>query len=276
MRGSIFLAACFSMLAAANVALRPQQQQQHLKQWRVMRGGATETEALAPETEKKKASQVLDGGTSAASLQDQLTTIFKRVLRLARRVYSRIVGADVESAPSASSEKKTASQEPKEAAAAEEKAPPPAPVRRRAPTTAASRKAARISRELAEFQRSPPEGCKLTLGKNLNVWIITLTGSPGTIFEGEKYKLRVAFPPDYPASPPSVYFLQPTPRHPHVYTNGDICLSLLGEGWSPNLTVPKLALSILSMLSSAKHKGVPQDNSNHAGNQPGKKQEGWM
>jgi len=161
----------------------------------------------------------------------------------------------------------------------EDAAPPPEnePQRRRkGPTSAASRKATRIARELAEFRRSPPEGCALAVGKNLNVWVITLTGAPGTVFDGEKYKLRVAFPADYPASPPSVYFLQPTPRHPHVYTNGDICLSLLGEGWSPNLTVPKLALSILSMLSSTKHKGVPQDNANHCNNPPGKPQEGWM
>ena len=26
------------------------------------------------------------------------------------------------------------------------------------------------------------------------VWIVTLTGSPGTVYAGEKYKLRVEFP----------------------------------------------------------------------------------
>lgn len=65
---------------------------------------------------------------------------------------------------------------------------------------------------------------------------------------------------DYPSKPPSVYFLQPTPRHEHVYTNGDICLNLLGRDWRPNMTAHTLALSILSMLSSAKEKKIPQDN----------------
>lgn len=65
---------------------------------------------------------------------------------------------------------------------------------------------------------------------------------------------------DYPSKPPSVYFLQPTPRHEHVYTNGDICLNLLGRDWRPNMTASTLALSILSMLSSAKEKKIPQDN----------------
>jgi hypothetical protein len=57
-------------------------------------------------------------------------------------------------------------------------------------------------------------------------------------------------PQDYPLKPPSCYFLQPTPRHPHCYSNGDICLSLLGKGWRPNLSAQHIALSILSMLSS--------------------------
>ena len=80
----------------------------------------------------------------------------------------------------------------------------------------------------------------------------------------------------YPTKPPSVYFLKPTPRHQHVYTNGDICLDLLGRGWKPQITVRTLAISILSMLCSAKEKGIPPDNSNHADNAPGKPQEGWL
>ena len=67
-----------------------------------------------------------------------------------------------------------------------------------------------------------------------------------------------------------------TPRHPHVYTNGDICLNLLGNGRRPTITVAQLSFSILSMLSSAKTKGIPQDNAVHAASAPGKPQEGWM
>ena len=81
---------------------------------------------------------------------------------------------------------------------------------------------------------------------------------------------------DYPLKPPSCYFLQPTPRHPHVYTNGDICLSLLGKGWRPNLSAQHIALSILSMLSSVRTKGLPQDNAAHADATPGKSQDNWM
>jgi ubiquitin-conjugating enzyme E2 W len=75
-------------------------------------------------------------------------------------------------------------------------------------------------------------------------------------------QLRVEFPKEYPTKPPAVYFLQPTPRHVHVYTNGDICLDLLGKGWRPQITVRTLAISILSMLSSCKEKAIPPDNAN--------------
>ena len=110
-----------------------------------------------------------------------------------------------------------------------------------------------------------------------------MTGAEGTIYAGEKYRLKFTFPSNYPFSPPSVHFLHPIPKHEHVYTNGDICLNLLGillrhntsenidvvivftsaflgPGWMPTMTAQGIAISILSMLSSAREKKVPPDN----------------
>ena len=134
----------------------------------------------------------------------------------------------------------------------------------------------RIQKELKSFIDQPPSNCKVTVGQNIKVWIITITGANGTIYAGEKYKLKVTFPKDYPTKPPSVYFLKPCPKHMHVYSNGDICLSLLGKGWRAQMTVESIAVSILSILSNAKEKKLPPDNAIHADNIPGQQQEGWM
>jgi ubiquitin-conjugating enzyme E2 W len=136
----------------------------------------------------------------------------------------------------------------------------------------------RIQRELKAFLADPPPNLRVKVsGKNIRVWIVTVEGAKNTIYEGETFKLRIAFPAQYPQVPPSVYFLPPNiPVHEHVYTNGDICLSLLGKDWRPTMTAQSIAMSILSILSSARSKSLPMDNARHAQNRPGQYQKDWV
>jgi ubiquitin-conjugating enzyme E2 W len=134
----------------------------------------------------------------------------------------------------------------------------------------------RIQNELRSFINNPPENCKVHVGSNIRQWVVSITGPKGTIYEGEKYKLKMIFPKEYPSKPPSVYFLKPTPKHVHVYSNGDICLNLLGKDWRSTMTAELLAVSILSMLASAKEKKSPVDNAMHADMAPGQQQDNWM
>jgi ubiquitin-conjugating enzyme E2 W len=135
----------------------------------------------------------------------------------------------------------------------------------------------RIQRELKSFIQEPPDNLSVKVGKNIRVWIVTVKGAANTIYEGESFMLRISFPKDYPTVPPSVYFLPPNiPLHEHIYSNGDICLSLLGKGWRPTMTAQSIALSILSILSSAQSKSLPMDNARHAQNKPGEYQEAWV
>ncbi|RVW51736.1 putative ubiquitin-conjugating enzyme E2 16 [Vitis vinifera] len=82
----------------------------------------------------------------------------------------------------------------------------------------------RLQKELVEWQVNPPAGFKHKVTDNLQRWVIEVHGAPGTLYANESYQLQVDFPEHYPMEAPQVIFLQPAPLHPHIYSNGHICL----------------------------------------------------
>ncbi|XP_026449639.1 probable ubiquitin-conjugating enzyme E2 16 isoform X2 [Papaver somniferum] len=98
-------------------------------------------------------------------------------------------------------------------------------------SSAPSRKAAlskiassRLQKELAEWQLNPPFGFTHNVSDNLQRWVIEVNGAEGTLYTDEVYQLQVDFPEHYPMEAPQVIFLNPAPLHPHIYSNGHICL----------------------------------------------------
>ena len=80
----------------------------------------------------------------------------------------------------------------------------------------------------------------------------------------EKYRMRFVFSSNYPIEAPEVVFQyvpsnapgggpgceRKIPLHPHIYSNGIICLDLLDrQGWSPVHNVESICISIQSMLA---------------------------
>ncbi|XP_061615109.1 probable ubiquitin-conjugating enzyme E2 W-B isoform X1 [Phyllopteryx taeniolatus] len=125
--------------------------------------------------------------------------------------------------------------------------------------------AKRLQKELLALQHDPPPGMTLnekSVQNTITQWIVDMEGAPGTLYEGEKFQLLFKFSSRYPFDSPQVMFTgDNVPVHPHVYSNGHICLSILTEDWSPALSVQSVCLSIISMLSSCKEKRRPPDNS---------------
>ena len=123
----------------------------------------------------------------------------------------------------------------------------------------------RLQKELQRLVTSPADGIKISdetyNASDLTSWKIDVTGPKETLFEGENFQLSFQFNEKYPFDSPIVTFTGDNiPKHPHVYSNGHICLSILTTDWSPALTVYSVCLSILSMLASATKKARPPDN----------------
>ena len=79
-------------------------------------------------------------------------------------------------------------------------------------------------------------------------WTVIFFGPTESEYEDGIFKLKVDFKGKYPFEPPTCQFITKI-YHPNIDTGGRICLDVLKSNWSPALTVPKLVLSIISLLT---------------------------
>ena len=111
--------------------------------------------------------------------------------------------------------------------------------------------AKRIQKELAEISLEPPCNCSAgPKGDNLFEWVSTIVGPQDSPYAGGIFFLDITFPADYPFKPPKVTF-KTRIYHCNVNSQGNICLDILKDQWSPALTVSKVLLSICSLLTDA-------------------------
>mmetsp|Transcript_37113 Transcript_37113/g.74913 ORF Transcript_37113/g.74913 Transcript_37113/m.74913 type:complete len:149 (+) Transcript_37113:145-591(+) len=119
----------------------------------------------------------------------------------------------------------------------------------------------RLQKELEALRARPAEeGIVVEEATDLRQWFVGVTGASGSLYVGEHFTLRFVFPERYPLESPEVVFVGEPPIHPHIYSNGHICLSILYDHWSPALTVHAVCMSIVSMLSSCTEKVRPRDD----------------
>lgn len=114
----------------------------------------------------------------------------------------------------------------------------------------------RLQKELSKIIGTLPPGIALVRAEDFKEWqldIRVLDDNP--IYKGKTYRLNFKFTSNYPIDAPIVTFVEAPgitiPMHPHIYSNGIICLDLLssGNGWSPVQSVESVCMSIQSMLT---------------------------
>ncbi|CAM9094505.1 unnamed protein product [Ascophyllum nodosum] len=107
----------------------------------------------------------------------------------------------------------------------------------------------RLMRDFRRLQNDPPSGVTgAPMDNNILAWQqAVIFGPDDTPWEGGTFKLLLEFSEDYPNKPPSVRFLTRM-FHPNIYNNGQICLDILQNQWSPIYDICAILTSIQSLL----------------------------
>ena len=132
---------------------------------------------------------------------------------------------------------------------------------------ATSTKMIRLAQEYADLSRSLP--CESTNSiyvrvdkDNMDYMKVLIMGSEGTPYSNGAFEYDVYFDSQYPQGPPKVNLMTTgggtTRFNPNLYSNGKVCLSLLGtwrgqstENWNPKIsTLLQVLISIQSIIMS--------------------------
>ncbi|KAJ6262723.1 Ubiquitin-conjugating enzyme [Drechslerella dactyloides] len=124
----------------------------------------------------------------------------------------------------------------------------------------------RLQKELNNIHKPLPPGISIASTPDFTNWkmdIQVLDNNP--LYADQIYRLNFKFSQSYPIEAPEVTFIKEEgrdiPMHPHIYSNGVICLDLLGSNWSPVQNVESVCMSIQSMLTSnTKNERPPGDD----------------
>ncbi|KAH9257641.1 hypothetical protein BASA81_004090 [Batrachochytrium salamandrivorans] len=111
---------------------------------------------------------------------------------------------------------------------------------------------ARLETERKNWRREHPKDfvAKPAAG-DLMVWSCKIPGPENTEWQGRLYSVTLKFSAEYPSSPPMAYF-SPVLFHPNIFTNGQVCLSILDshKDWAPSITMAQILLGLQDLLKT--------------------------
>jgi len=98
------------------------------------------------------------------------------------------------------------------------------------------------------LQNDPPSGVTgAPMDTNIMMWQAVIFGPDDTPWEGGTFKLVLEFTEDYPNKAPRVRFVT-NMFHPNIFNDGQICLDILRNQWSPIYDISAILTSIQSLL----------------------------
>ena len=108
----------------------------------------------------------------------------------------------------------------------------------------------RIQQEIKDLKNTtiPLVSAGPITNNNLYHWEGTIIGPDDTPYEDGIFLLDIYFPKEYPFKAPKIEFKTKI-YHPNINSQGQICLDILKNEWSPALTIVKVLLSIISLLT---------------------------
>ena len=118
----------------------------------------------------------------------------------------------------------------------------------------------RLHSELKQINKDPNYFFSVSPDENdFLYWKFIMIGPPETFYEGGTFEGSIRFPKEYPNKPPKLKFTSEM-FHPNIYSNGEVCISILHEGvdeynyeeanerWNPSHSVNSILMSVVSML----------------------------
>lgn len=104
-------------------------------------------------------------------------------------------------------------------------------------------------RDFRRLQVDPPVGVTAAPAEDdIMTWQAAIFGPENTEWENGVFKLKMTFSEEYPNAPPKVAFVTNI-FHPNVYANGNICLDILQNQWTPIYDIAAILTSIQSLLT---------------------------
>ena len=104
-------------------------------------------------------------------------------------------------------------------------------------------------KRINQSQDNEDEGVLATPHEDdIMIWDCIIFGPENSVWENGVFKLEMKFTEEYPNKPPHV-LMKTKVFHPNFYFNGEICIDILKDQWSPIYDIKSILTSIQSLLT---------------------------